>query len=221
MFKDRIEAGKNLAKKLKILKDEGKINNMVVVALPRGGIPVALEIAKELNALVDILFVKKIPSPIDEELAIGSVSENGIVYVNKDFVERLGVSENYIQEKGIEKIQEMARERQKYNLEPIMLEEKDVIIVDDGIATGASMYLAAQSIARDLPRSIIIAAPVAPNDESILNMLKSVSNHQEILEINDNFMSVGKWYEDFHQLSDKEVNAYIEEINLLRKNLLV
>ena len=221
MFKDRIEAGKNLAKKLKILKDEGKINNMVVVALPRGGIPVALEIAKELNALVDILFVKKIPSPIDEELAIGSVSENGIVYVNKDFVERLGVSENYIQEKGIEKIQEMARERQKYNLEPIMLEEKDVIIVDDGIATGASMYLAAQSIARDLPRSIIIAAPVAPNDESVLNMLKSVSNHQEILEINDNFMSVGKWYEDFHQLSDKEVNAYIEEINLLRKNLLV
>jgi len=216
MFKDRIEAGKNLAKKLKILKDEGKINNIVVVALPRGGIPVALEVAKELNALVDILFVKKIPSPIDEELGIGSVSENGIVYVNKDLIERLGVSENYIQEKGIEKIQEMARERQKYNLEPIMLEDKDVIIVDDGIATGSSMYLAAQSIARDLPRSIIIAAPVAPNDESVLNMLKSVSNHQEILEINDNFMSVGKWYEDFHQLSNEEIKEYIKEIKSLR-----
>ena len=216
MFKDRIEAGKNLAKKLKILKDEGKINNIVVVALPRGGIPVALEVAKELNALVDILFVKKIPSTIDEELGIGSVSENGIVYVNKDLIERLGVSENYIQEKGIEKIQEMARERQKYNLEPIMLEDKDVIIVDDGIATGSSMYLAAQSIARDLPRSIIIAAPVAPNDESVLNMLKSVSNHQEILEINDNFMSVGKWYEDFHQLSNEEIKEYIKEIKSLR-----
>ncbi len=212
MYENRQEAGKALAERLKKLQIEGKIVDPVVVALPRGGIPVALEIAKELKAPLDLLFVKKIPSPGNEELAIGSVSENGIVFLNQEMIQRLGIDEIYIQEKGIEKIQEMARLRNKYKYEPILLEGKDVILVDDGVATGASMYLAAQSIARDLPRSIIIAAPVAPNDENVLNMLKSVSHHLEILETPDMFMSVGKWYKDFHQLNDEEVKELLEEV---------
>jgi predicted phosphoribosyltransferase len=212
MYENRQSAGKLLAEKLKRLQNEGKITDPVVVALPRGGIPVGVEIAKALNAPLDLLFVKKIPAPDNEELAIGSVSENGIVFLNQEMVERFGVDENYLQEKGIEKIQEMARLRDKYKHEPIPLEGKDVILVDDGIATGASMYLAAQSIARDLPRTIIIAAPVAPNDENVLNMLKSVSHHLEILETPNMFMSVGKWYDDFHQLSDKEVKELLEEV---------
>ena len=212
MYENRQSAGKLLAEKLKRLQNEGKITDPVVVALPRGGIPVGVEIAKALNAPLDLLFVKKIPAPDNEELAIGSVSENGIVFLNQEMVERFGVDENYLQEKGIEKIQEMARLSDKYKHEPIPLEGKDVILVDDGIATGASMYLAAQSIARDLPRTIIIAAPVAPNDENVLNMLKSVSHHLEILETPNMFMSVGKWYDDFHQLSDKEVKELLEEV---------
>ena len=212
MYENRQEAGRALAERLKKLQTEGKIVYPVVVALPRGGIPVGLEIAKELKAPLDLLFVKKIPSPGNEELAIGSVSENGIVFLNQEMIQRLGIDENYIQEKGIEKIQEMARLRDKYKYEPIPLEGKDVILVDDGIATGASMYLAAQSVARDLPRSIIIAAPVAPNDENVLNMLKSVSHHLEILETPDMFMSVGKWYKDFHQLNDEEVKELLEEV---------
>jgi len=215
MYKNREEAGKALAKRLKKLQDEGKIVNPVVVALPRGGIPVALEIAKELHAPLDLLFVKKIPAPGNEELAIGSVSENGIVFLNQEMIQRLGVDENYIQEKGIEKIQEMARLRDKYKYEPVLLEDKDVILVDDGIATGASMYLAAQSVARDMPRSIIIASPVAPKDESVLNMLRSVSHHLEILETPELFMSVGRWYDDFHQLSDEEVKKLLEEAKKL------
>jgi putative phosphoribosyl transferase len=205
MFKDRVEAGKLLAKELKKLQDEGLITDPVVVALPRGGIPVAAEIAKELNAPLDILFVKKIPAPQNEEFAIGSVSENGLVFVNKDVVERLGIDESYIQQKAMEKIQEIARLRQKYKIEPKMLEGKDVILVDDGVATGASMYLAAQSVVRDMPRSVIIAVPVGPKDETVENMLKSVSNKLIILEQPELFMSVGRWYEDFHQLSDEEV----------------
>jgi predicted phosphoribosyltransferase len=212
MYENRKEAGKLLAKRLKKLQDEGKIVDPVVVALPRGGVPVGVEIAKELNAPLDILFVKKIPAPSNEELAIGSISENGIVFLNQKLVEAFGVDEAYLQEKGIEKIQEIARLRDKYKHEPVMLEGKDVILVDDGIATGASMYLAAQSVARDLPRSIIIASPVAPNDEELLNMLKSVSHHLEILQTPDNFMSVGRWYEDFHQLSDKEVKELLKSI---------
>ena len=218
MYENRQEAGRALAERLKKLQTEGKIVDPVVVALPRGGIPVALEIAKELNAPLDLLFVKKIPAPGNEELAIGSVSENGIVFLNQELIQRLGVDENYIQQKGIEKIQEMARLRDKYKYDPVPLEGKDVILVDDGIATGASMYLAAQSIARDLPRSIIIAVPVAPNDENVLNMLKSVSHHLEILETPDMFMSVGKWYNDFHQLSDEEVKELLEVAKKLRNS---
>ncbi|ACM92995.1 phosphoribosyltransferase [Nautilia profundicola AmH] len=214
MYENRRSAGKMLAEKLKKLKEEGKIVDPVVVALPRGGVPIGVEIAKALNAPLDLLFVKKIPAPGNEELAIGSVSENGIVFLNQELIDKFGVDESYLQEKGIEKIQEMARLRDKYKHDPVPLEGRDVILVDDGIATGASMYLAAQSIARDLPRSIIIAVPVAPKDENILNMLRSVSHHLEILETPEMFMSVGRWYDDFHQLSDEEVKELLKELKV-------
>ncbi|QCT94937.1 phosphoribosyltransferase [Caminibacter mediatlanticus TB-2] len=218
IFKDRFEAGKLLAKRLKKLQEEGKIKDPVVLALPRGGVPVGVEIAKALNAPLDLLFVKKIPSPLSEETAIGSVSESGQVFINKDAIEKLAllgvnVDEEYIRQKAIEKINDMAKKRGIYKIKPIPLEGKDVIIVDDGIATGASMYLAAQSVVREHPRSIIIASPVGPMDESILNMLKSVSHHLEILHTPPMFMSVGQWYKDFHQLSDEEVKELLKDIN--------
>jgi len=211
IFKDRNEAGKLLAKEIKKLKDEGYIIDPVVIALPRGGVPVAFEISKELNAPLDLFFVKKIPAPQNEELAIGSVSESGLVFINKEIVERLGIDEEYIQQAAMEKIQEIARLREKYKVEPQMLEDKDVILVDDGIATGASMFLAAQSIVREKPRKIIIAAPVAPKDNELEKMLTSVSHRLIILERPEFFMSVGKWYEDFHQLSDEEVKEYLKK----------
>jgi len=213
MFKDRVEAGRKLAKKIKELN----LENPVVVALPRGGIPLGVEVAKELNAPFDILFVKKIPSPINKEVAIGSVSENGLVFINKKTVDFLisqgiNIDDSYIQQTAMEKIQEIARKREKYNIESIPLEDKDVIIVDDGIATGASMYLASNTLVRDLPHSITIAAPVAPKDEELDKMLKSVSHNLIILNRPNHFMSIGEWYEDFHQLSDKEVKEYLKEI---------
>ncbi|GAB6044598.1 phosphoribosyltransferase [Caminibacter profundus] len=213
VFKNRFEAGKMLGNRLKQLKE---LTNPVVVALPRGGVPIGVEIAKSLDAPLDILFVKKIPSPINEEAAIGSVSESGQIFINKDAVDKLNimrvnVDEEYIQQTAIEKIREMARKRDIYKVEPIPLEGKDVILVDDGIATGASMYLAAQSVVRDMPKSIIIASPVAPLDENLLKMLRSVSHHLEILETPPMFMSVGQWYEDFHQLSDSEVKELLSK----------
>ena len=212
IFKDRIEAGKLLAKELKKLN----LKNPLVIALPRGGVPVGFEVAKELNAPLDILFVKKIPSPINEEAAIGSVSESGLVFINKEAIELLNsrgipVDEEYIQQKAIEKIQEMARKREKYGIEPIPIEGKDVIIVDDGIATGSSMFLASNTVVREHPNSITIAAPVAPSDENVLDMLRKVSHHLVILHTPPMFMSVGQWYEDFHQLSDEEVIEYLKK----------
>ena len=212
MYRNRKETGKQLAKKLKKLQDEGKITVPVVVALPRGGVPVGAEIAKELNAPFDIFFVKKIPSPFDREFAIGSISENGIMFLNQELVKDYNIDEEYLQEKGKKIIQEIARLRDEYKHEPVMLEGKDVILVDDGIATGASMYLAAQSIAREMPKSITIAAPVAPNNKEILDMLKSVSNYLEILQLPDNFMCVSRWYKDFHQLDDEEVKQILSSL---------
>ena len=219
IFKDRIEAGKALAKRLKELN----LKNPLVIALPRGGVPVGYEIAKELNAPLDILFVKKIPSPINEEAAIGSVSESGLVFINQDAVRMLNergipVDEEYIQQKAIEKIQEMARKREKYGIEPIPIEGKDVIIVDDGIATGSSMYLASNTVVREYPNSVTIAAPVAPADETIKEMLSKVSNNLVILHTPPMFMSVGQWYEDFHQLSDEEVMEYLKKARELIKD---
>jgi len=211
VYRNRKEAGKQLAKKLKKLQDEGKITVPVVVALPRGGVPVGAEIAKELNAPFDIFFVKKIPSPFDREFAIGSISENGIMFLNQELVKDYNIDEEYLQEKGKKIIQEIARLRDEYKHEPVMLEGKDVILVDDGIATGASMYLAAQSIAREMPKSITIAAPVAPNNKEILDMLKSVSNYLELNTVDD-FICVSRWYKDFlHQLDDEEVKELLEE----------
>ena len=212
IFKDRIEAGKLLAKELKKLN----LKNPLVIALPRGGVPVGFEVAKELNAPLDILFVKKIPSPINEEAAIGSVSESGLVFINKEAIELLNsrgipVDEEYIQQKAIEKIQEMARKREKYGIEPIPIEGKDVIIVDDGIATGSSVFLASNTVVREHPNSITIAAPVAPSDENVLDMLRKVSHHLVIFHTPPMFMSVGQWYEDFHQLSDEEVIEYLKK----------
>jgi predicted phosphoribosyltransferase len=132
------------------------------------------------------------------------------MFLNQELVKDYNIDEEYLQEKGKKIIQEIARLRDEYKLEPIMLEGKDVILTDDGIATGSSMYLAAQSVARDLPRSIIIAAPVAPNSKEKLDMLKSVSHHLEILQTPDNFMCVSRWYKDFHQLDDKEVKEILD-----------
>ena len=214
MFKNRKEAGELLAKNLKKLQ----ITSPVVVALPRGGIPVGLEIAKELNAPLDLLFIKKIPAPLNEEIGIGSVSESGLIFLNKELIEHSFADEEYIEQKAKEKIIQIAKLREKYKYDPILLEGKDVILVDDGVATGSSIYLAAQSIARDLPRNVIIAIPVAPNDKKVLDMLKSVSNHLEILLKPDIFISVGRWYKDFHQLSDEEVIELLNETKILLKD---
>ena len=213
IFQNRIEAGKELAKRIKELN----LENPLVIALPRGGVPIGTEIAKELDAPLDILFVKKIPSPINEETAIGSVSESGLVFINQEIVSMFNergipVDEEYVQQKSIEKIQEMARQREKYAIEPIPIEGKDVIIVDDGIATGSSMYLASNTVVREYPNTITLAVPVAPSDDSINDMLKRVSHHLIILHTPPLFHSVSEWYEDFHQLNDKEVSEFLKKV---------
>jgi len=204
MFKDRIQAANLLAQKLKDLKD----TNSVVVALPRGGVPIGAVIAKSLNLEFDIFFVKKIPSPYNKEVAIGAVSENGFVYLNQEAIAMLNISKEYILEQQKEILENIKRKRELYNKPRVDLKDKKVIIVDDGIATGASMILAIDAIKKEKAQDIIVAAPVAPLE--VANALENLAR-VEVLIKDPNFMAVGAYYQDFHQLSDSEVIKILEQ----------
>jgi predicted phosphoribosyltransferase len=208
LIKDRISAGEALADRIEKLG----LANPVVVALPRGGVAVGVPIAKRLNAPLDLLFIKKIPAPGNPELALGSVAESGLLHLNQKLAVKLGVTEEYVQQVGREKIAEIARQRKKYQWEPVPLEGKDVIIVDDGIATGSSAYLALQSVVREYPKSITLAVPVAPEDPDLFKVLNSLTHNLIILETHSPFIAVGKWYEDFHQLDDGEVKGLLSQL---------
>jgi predicted phosphoribosyltransferase len=203
MFKDRKEAAKLLAKELEKVKN--KYKDPVVISIPRGGVIVGDEIAKSLNAPLDIIFVKRLE--YDNKI-IGSISEIGLVFLNKDLVSNIPQDE--LQQLAIDAIADMARERDYYKYEPIILEDKDVIIVDDGVITGASIYLTAQTIVRDKPRSITVATPIMPQNEEIISMFKNSSHHLAVLEYAKDFMSLNKWYEHFEEVSKKEVKEILK-----------
>jgi len=206
IFSDRFEAGELLAQQLKeYANDPGTI----VVALPRGGVPVAHVIAKQLELPMDIFFVKKIPSPYNPEAAIGAVSENGMEYLNERAVMMLNVSRPYIDEQ-IQKIMESIRQKRALYQKPrIPVAGKRVILVDDGVATGASMYLAAKALKEEGAKEVIIAVPVAPPDS--LALLREAADRVVVLDVPVDFMAVGQFYKDFHQLSDEEVMELLRD----------
>ena len=205
IFKNREEAGKLLANKLLDLKDS---KDTIAVALPRGGVPVAYEIAKSLNIPLELFFVKKIPSPYNEEAGIGAITENGLMQLNKEAVEYLNVTQNYIEKRAKEKLQDMAKKRSLYRVALPKFKDKNVVLVDDGIATGSSIILAAKAIKKMGAKDIIIASPVAPSE--IKPLLDEIADRVEILHFDNNLMAVGRFYLDFHQLSDDEVINYLK-----------
>lgn len=202
MFKDRTDAGFELA--LKLLKYKG--NDGVVLAIPRGGVPVAAVVARELGMPMEIMLSKKIGHPLNPEYAIGAVSlEDRVItphpdvdqeYIEKETVRiRKKLSENYLRFMG---------EKQ-----PVPLDDKIVIIVDDGIATGNTLLSTLPMIRKQKPKKIIIAVPVAPSG-AVLRLSRSV-NEMVVALIPDAFYGVGGFYEDFHQVSDEEVVNYMKE----------
>ena len=209
MFKNREEAAKKLAKALNALKNR---DDIVVIALPRGGVPIAFEIAKELSAPLDIFFVKKIPSPFNKEAAIGAVSENGYYFV-APIANALGISQDYINSQIKAILEKIKQKRAIYNKDRVDIKNKTVIIADDGIATGSSMKLAIEALKKEGAKSVIVAAPVAPPE--VASELKDIADNTYILYTPSNFSAVGQFYEDFHQLSDDEV------IDILSKSIAI
>jgi predicted phosphoribosyltransferase len=200
LFRTREEAGRLTAG---LLEHYRNAPDTVVVALPRGGVPVGAAIARELHLPLDIFFVKKIPSPYNEEVGIGAVSENGLIRIDNRAVELLGVSEAYLRRKAEEKLRQMRQKRALYGRPVAEFAGKSVILTDDGIATGSSMLLAAEALRRAGATRVIIAVPVAPVE--LLPALESVADEVHVYHPDPQLMAVGRFYEDFHQLEDAEV----------------
>lgn len=205
MFKNRQEAAMLLTKRLKKYRNKDGI----VLAVPRGGVPVGYEIAKALGLPLEVILSKKLGHPHNPEYAIGSVTLNEIV-LNDDVTD---VPADYIR-KETEKIREILEERYRLfhgNRKPADLENKTVIIVDDGIATGSTILASVQAVKNSKPGKIIVAVPVSPFDSA--RRLERTVDEFICLLIPDDFYAVGQFYYDFKQVSDEEAIQLLHEAN--------
>jgi putative phosphoribosyl transferase len=209
MFRNREEAGRLLAGRLAHLKGE----EAVVLALPRGGVPVALPVARALGASLDLMLVRKLGAPGQPELGIGAVVEGTPpeTVLNEDIIRALGVSREHIEREVEAALREIARRRALYlrGRSRVPLRGRSVVLVDDGIATGGTVRVALQALARLGAGRRILAVPVAPAD--VARALRSSCEEAVFLAAPEEFGSVGSYYEDFGQLTDAEVIALLDQ----------
>jgi putative phosphoribosyl transferase len=208
-FRDREDAGRCLARALLVYKNEAPI----VLALPRGGVPVAAEVARELEAPLDLVFVRKIGIPLHPELAMGAVVDGAdpLIVRNEDVINAAGVSETDFMSICHRELTEIQRRRQRYmgNRPHPNLRDRVVIVIDDGIATGATTRAALRSVRKQKPRLLILAVPVAPGE--VLQDLRTEADIIVCLETYEVFGAVGFYYSDFRQVSDAEVRDVLAE----------
>ena len=202
MIKDRVAAGRDLA--VALLKYR-KRSDVIVLALPRGGVPVGAEIAHALHAPLDILLVRKLGTPGHEELAMGAIASGGIRVLNQDIVASFEISKELIEQVAAREQAELERRMQAYRGERPWpaIEDKRVILVDDGVATGATMRAAIAALRSQDPAEVVVAVPVAPFQT--LTQLRRLVDEVVCLATPEPFGAIGTWYSSFPQLSDEEV----------------
>lgn len=207
-YADRKDAGKHLVNALSSLQNH---SNLVVLALPRGGVPVAFEVAAALHAPLDVFIVRKLGVPGHSELAMGAIAQGGITIFNEEIVSSLNVTEDEIERVIAHENAELKRRALKYRGQRPFpdLQGKTVIIVDDGIATGASMKVAIQAVKQTNPQAIIVAVPVA--DQSIQDTMNTLCDQFVCPMLVDQLHAVGLWYRDFSQTEDEEVIALLKK----------
>jgi putative phosphoribosyl transferase len=207
-FRDRVEAGRRLAQRL---SEYAGRDDVIVLGLPRGGVPVAAEVAKALDAPLDVFLVRKVGLPGYEELAMGAVASGGVLVLDEGLIGRLGVSQEQLERAIRAELQELERREQAYRggREPLDLEGKTVILVDDGLATGASMRAGAEAVRRLNPARVVIAVPVAA--EETCDQFRDVVDEVVCAVTPRPFNAVGLWYQDFSQTSDDEVRGLLAE----------
>ena len=200
LYKDRRHAGRRLAESLLEYKDR---SDLLIFGLPRGGVPVAFEVAQKLNAPLDVLVVRKLGVPGHEELAMGAIANNGVVVFNNDILDR--VPRQQVEEVIEKEKKELADRERKYRQNKLFpaLKDRVVVLVDDGLATGATMKVAVKALRLLHPLEIIVAVPVAPDE--ICKSLEEMADQIICGVFPSPFGGVGKWYEDFSETTDKEV----------------
>ncbi len=206
VFRDRREAGQVLAARLGAYADRPDV---LVLGLPRGGVPVAFEVARELEAQLDIFLVRKLGVPGREELAMGAIASGGVRVINEDVVQALEIPMARIEAAAEAEQRELERREQAYrgNRPEAVVRGKTAILIDDGLATGSSMRAAVAGLRLLGPARIVVAVPVAPAETC--ELLKQEVDEVVCAATPEPFIGVGAWYADFEQTSDEEVRSLL------------
>jgi putative phosphoribosyl transferase len=207
-FRDRLEAGELLGSRLRRYANR---EDVIVLGLPRGGVPVAAEVARKLNAPLDVFIVRKLGVPGHRELAMGAIASGGRRVLNEKIIYQLGIPDEVIAAVAEQESEELHRREDAYRGDepPPEIQGKIVTLVDDGIATGSTMRAALQALHRQQPRRVIIAVPVAPF--STCGELEGLADELVVLTAPHDFYAVGEAYEEFSQTSDEEVTRLLRE----------
>ncbi len=206
-FRDRFHAGRRLAAALAPYAGRP---NLLVLALPRGGVPVGYEVARALNAPLDVMLVRKLGVPGYEELAMGAIASGGIRVLSDDIVSAFRIPERAIAAIASREQQELERREKMYrnDLPPPDIRGRTVILVDDGLATGSTMRAAAAALRTQHPEKLVVAVPVAPPETCA--MLRNEVDDVVCAIVPELFLAVGNWYSDFSQTSDEEVRELLQ-----------
>jgi putative phosphoribosyl transferase len=213
LFQDRKEAGIKLAGRLSRYK---AVENILILALPRGGVPVAFEVAKSLEAPLEVFITRKLRFPDNAELALGALAENGEIFLNEGLVDYY--SEGYLKEEVSYQKEEIKRRQIQYRdgRELPSLIGKVIILIDDGVATGATMMATIHALRASDVKKLIVAVSVAPSE--IVGELSRLADDVVVLYTPSPFVAVGVYYLDFRQVSDEEVKGYLGEAKTVDKS---
>ncbi len=213
LFKDRVDAGKKLAKELSKYANR---SDVLILALPRGGVPVAFEVAKELNVEVDIFIVRKLGVPGNEELAMGAIASDDVRVLNEDIISSFQIPDRVIAVVAANELREIERRERAYrkNRPKPEIGGKTVILIDDGLATGATMRAAVEALKTKSPAKIIVAVPTAAADTCMF--FKEKVDEVICVATPEPFYGVGAWYGDFSQTTDEEVCELLDKAANLR-----
>ena len=205
-FADRVEAGQVLAARLAAYRDR---DDVLVLGLPRGGVPVASEVARALKVPFDVFVVRKLGVPGHEELAMGAIASGGVRQINHDVVDALGIPANVIDAVAAREQRELERREHAYRGQrpPLALVNKTIILVDDGLATGSTMRAAIMAARQQQPARVIVAAPVGA--VSACADLATEADDVVCVRTPEPFVAVGMWYRDFTPTSDHEVRSLL------------
>ena len=208
LFRDRRDAGRKLAQKLSAYANR---SDVVVLALPRGGVPVAYEVALVLNAPLDIFTVRKLGLPGHEELAMGAIATGGARVINQDIVRTFNIPQGVVEAVAKRELKELERRERAFRGDRVMREihDKTVILIDDGLATGASMQAAIMGLRAKEPARIVAAVPTAAPETC--EAFKQKVDEMVCATTPEPFYGVSRWYEDFSQTTDEEVQTLLEE----------